>query len=266
LELVTAFGIAFIAQLVTVLAVMAAERVWPAKPQQSGKSRNIGIGMIVLGTELLAGSWLAPLTTFAINAAGGGIIVLPAHGWWLAASVVIYFVAMDFGEYFFHRAQHALPFMWAMHSLHHSDPSFGTTTTVRHFWLESWIKMMTIWLAVGILFKAPPAALAIYSAIGFYNFLTHANLRINFGPLSWLLNSSAYHRLHHSAREEHFDKNFAALLPVFDVLSGVYVRPAKDEWPDTGLNNGAKPDTVWEAVIWPLRDRIARPACAAPDR
>ncbi|HWD49714.1 MAG TPA: sterol desaturase family protein, partial [Rhizomicrobium sp.] len=175
-------------------------------------------------------------------------------------SVAIYLFAMDLGEYLFHRAQHAFPFMWAMHSLHHSDPSFGTSTTIRHFWLESWIKSVTIWLAVGVLFKAPPLVLAIYSILSFYNFLTHANLRMNFGPLSWLLNSSAYHRLHHSAQVEHFDKNFAALLPVFDLLSGVYVRPRKGEWPETGLNTGAKPDTVWDAILWPLRSRAVQSA------
>lgn len=260
MNLVVTFGLVLVAQLVTLAAVMTLERFWPAKPQQRGRARNLGIGMVVLVTELLAGSWLAPLTTLAINSAGGGVFALPVHGWWLILSVAIYLFAMDLGEYLFHRAQHAFPFMWAMHSLHHSDPSFGTSTTIRHFWLESWIKSVTIWLAVGVLFKAPPLVLAIYSILSFYNFLTHANLRMNFGPLSWLLNSSAYHRLHHSAQVEHFDKNFAALLPVFDLLSGVYVRPRKGEWPETGLNTGAKPDTVWDAILWPLRSRAVQSA------
>lgn len=260
MNLVVTFGLVLVAQLVTLAAVMTLEHFWPAKPQQRGRARNLGIGMIVLVTELLAGSWLAPLTTLAINSAGGGVFALPVHGWWIVLSVAIYLFATDLGEYLFHRAQHAFPFMWAMHSLHHSDTSFGTSTTIRHFWLESWIKTVTIWLAVGVLFKTPPLVLAIYSVLSFYNFLTHANLRLNFGALSWLLNSSAYHRLHHSAQKEHFDKNFAALLPIFDLLSGVYVRPSKGEWPETGLNTGAKPETVWDAIVWPLRNRFAQSA------
>ena len=253
MNIVATFGLMFLVQLAIVLAVRGAERFWPAKPAQTGRALNLGIGMLVLMTELLAGAWLAPLTTLAVNAAGGGIVVLPARGWGLIASVAVYLVAMDLGEYLFHRAQHAFAFMWAMHSLHHSDPSFGATTTIRHFWLESWIKTVTIWLAVGVLLKTPPSVLGIYSVLSFYNFLTHANLRLNFGRASWLLNSPAYHRLHHSASPEHFDKNFAALLPIFDVLSGVYVRPRRGEYPDTGLNTGAKPLTIADAILWPLR-------------
>jgi hypothetical protein len=172
----------------------------PAGPRHpAGRRRNLGIGAIGLATLSLAGAWLAPLSTWAVNAAGGGIFVLPSSGWGLAAGIAIYVCAMDLGEYLFHRAQHALPWMWAMHSLHHSDPHFNSTTTVRHFWLDSWMKGATIWLAVGVLFKASSVVLGAYGVLSYYNFLAHADVRLSFKGASWMLNSPAYHRLHHSA-------------------------------------------------------------------
>src|SRR4051794_23434610 len=54
---------------------------------------------------------LGGLTPLAVNAAGGGLIVLPAEGWALVVGIAVYVVAMDLGEYVFHRAQHAVPWL-----------------------------------------------------------------------------------------------------------------------------------------------------------
>lgn len=169
---------------------------------------------------------LGGLTTFAVNAVGGGIIALPSSGWGLLIGIIAYVVVMDLGEYLFHRAQHAIPWMWAMHSLHHSDTVYDSTTTVRHFWLDPLLKTVTIWLAVGLLFKASPVILVVYALLGYYNFLTHSNVKLGFGKAWWVWNSPQYHRIHHSASSEHFDVNFAALLPIFDLIAGSYYRPS----------------------------------------
>jgi sterol desaturase/sphingolipid hydroxylase (fatty acid hydroxylase superfamily) len=199
---------------------------------------------------------LGAVVTTLVNRAGGGLIVLPSHGWGLLAGVAAYLVAMDFGEFAFHRAQHRLPWLWDWHSLHHSDTSYDATTTVRHFWLDPFLKSVTVWLAVGLLFKAPAPIPLIYGLLTFYNHVIHSNTRLDFGRWSWLLNAPGYHRLHHSASPEHFDVNFAALLPVFDVLSGTY-RPARPgERPPTGLDTGERPMTAAEVAMWPVRARL----------
>jgi sterol desaturase/sphingolipid hydroxylase (fatty acid hydroxylase superfamily) len=36
--------------------------------------------------------------------------------------------------------------------------------------------------------------------------------------LWWLLTSPQYHRIHHSLKPAHFDKNFAAWFPLWDIL------------------------------------------------
>jgi sterol desaturase/sphingolipid hydroxylase (fatty acid hydroxylase superfamily) len=72
---------------------------------------------------------------------------------------------------------------------------------------------------------------------------------LNFGKLSWLLNSPAYHRRHHSSLPEHFNSNYAALLPIWDVLAGSYRRP--DSMPPTGL--AGAPSNIAQAMLWPIR-------------
>ena len=247
------------------LVVMAlvrhtAERLWPAHLK---RERLHGVALAVWAAlflgQALAIPLLGGLTTLAVNAAGGGLIHLPDRGlgWWVGLAA--YFVAMDLGEYLFHRAQHAIPVLWTMHSLHHSDRAFDSATAARHFWLEPALKTLTIWLAVSLLFRTPASVLAVYVAANFYQYVVHSNTRLDFGRWSWALNSPGYHRLHHSQAEEHFDVNFAAFLPIFDVLSGTYRPLRRGERVQTGLDTGDEPRSVGEALFWPVRSLLRRP-------
>jgi sterol desaturase/sphingolipid hydroxylase (fatty acid hydroxylase superfamily) len=237
-------------------AVGALERRYPAAAAggRADRAQNLKVWMTSLAAQIVLSPALGGFTTLAVNAAGGGFFQLPASGLGLIMGILAYFLAMDFGEYLFHRAQHAIPALWEMHSLHHSDPDFDATTTVRHFWLDPALKTVTIWLAVGLLFKAAPAIVIAYMALTFYNFVSHANVRLGFGRASWLWNSPQYHRLHHAAAAEYHDCNYAALLPIFDVLFGAYRRPQPGEFPATGLDDGAAPESYPETVAWPLRN------------
>ena len=47
--------------------------------------------------------------------------LLPWLGDNVLASFLVYFVLYDFAAYWLHRAQHAIPWWWALHSLHHSQ-------------------------------------------------------------------------------------------------------------------------------------------------
>jgi sterol desaturase/sphingolipid hydroxylase (fatty acid hydroxylase superfamily) len=251
----------FAAALAAPLLIMAlvgatAERLWPAAPRRERGRRGVNLaawGALTFG-QGSAGLALGGVTTLVVNAMGGGLIVLPTHGWSWALGLIAYFIAMDLGEYAFHRAQHAIPALWAMHALHHSDRDFDTTTTTRHFWLEPALKMASIWLGVGLLLKTPPSVVAIYVTASYWHFMVHSNCRLDLGRLSWMVNGPAYHRLHHSRLPEHFDVNFASLFPIFDVVCGSYRPPRRGERViPTGLDTGEAPETALQVVAWPVR-------------
>jgi sterol desaturase/sphingolipid hydroxylase (fatty acid hydroxylase superfamily) len=256
--------VALLISVVFILAGALVERRWPAR---AGPGRSLAFNLLYYAPASMIQSLAAPLagglTTMAVNGLGGGLIALPAAGWGLLFGVLVYFVAMDLGEYLFHRAQHAIPWLWSMHSLHHSDPDFNISTTIRHFWLDIVIKTLTIYLAVGLLFKSPTPIPLIYSILTFYNYFAHMNVKVGFGRWAVVLNSPQYHRLHHSRLIEHRDVNFAALLPIFDWISGAYRAPKPGEYPETGLDEGA-PASVWRALIWPLSPWIGPSRAKAP--
>src|SRR5437870_2284810 len=134
------------AQIALIVFGFGIERLRPAHPQ--------GIGCVRLNIAYMAALRLiyavlyplsVGLTTMMVNALGGGLIELPASGAGLAIAFPCYALAMDGGEYLFHRAQHRIPLLWAMHSLHHSDPAVNTSTAPRHFWGEMPLKAVTIY-------------------------------------------------------------------------------------------------------------------------
>ena len=162
---------------------------------------------------------------------------------------------MDFSEYIFHRAQHAWPFLWAMHSLHHSDTSVNITTSTRHFWVEPAIRIIFVYPLVSVLLRPSAVIIGAYIVIGFWNFVVHMNVRLSFGRLWYVLNSPQYHRIHHAADVRYTDCNFAALFPVFDLVFGTYRRAAKDKYPTTGLDDVVGPSSPFGMITWPLLHR-----------
>jgi sterol desaturase/sphingolipid hydroxylase (fatty acid hydroxylase superfamily) len=224
--------------------------------------KSVRFNLAYMLVHMLAQTIIIPACSLAavvaVNAAGGGWIVPPAAGWMLLPAFLLYALVIDFFEYIFHRAQHCSPVMWAMHSFHHSDTALNASTTSRHYWAELGIKMMTIYLAAGMLFKTSALILGMYALLGFYNVFLHMNVRVGFGRWSMLMNSPQYHRIHHSALPEHFNCNFSALFPIFDLIFGTYRMPPKAEYPPTGLDSGEYPSGLIEAIFWPVSSRWHR--------
>jgi sterol desaturase/sphingolipid hydroxylase (fatty acid hydroxylase superfamily) len=204
--------------------------------------------------------WAINLAAWAINVGAGATVVALIDSWngpalidsrdlpaWAAVPLSI--LVFDLMEYLYHRVQHRIPVLWAMHSLHHSDPEMSALTTQRHFWADAIFKTLTVWSLGAMLVTPSRTAVVIYGLLSLYNFFTHSRLPVNFGRCSWLLNAPAYHRRHHSRLPEHYDSNFAALFPLWDVLLGSYHRP--DGFPPTGLDR--RPRTAADLLLWPLR-------------
>ena len=222
--------------------------------------------LILLGLERLAGApetdWWRNLQAWALQfvtgealmpvmSRPGGFALLHGAKLPLLLACPIFLIARDLGEYLYHRAQHRVPLLWRMHSLHHSDPEMSVLTTQRHFWGDQFLKALTIWPLAAVLIEPTPLMVGVASLLGFWNFFTHARLKVDFGRWSWVINSPAYHRRHHSMLPEHYDSNFAALFPVFDVIFGSYHRP--DGFPPTGLPY--QPKSFADLALWPATDQ-----------
>ena len=177
------------------------------------------------------------------------------------AVFTLYFCILDFFQYWWHRAQHRFPILWDQHVVHHSDEALNVTTATRHHWTEFLFQAFAIALPLTMLFDITPASAGIVALIfGAWQFFVHLNVPLHLGPIAWLIAGPQVHRIHHSSLKEHRDKNFAAYLPIWDVLFGTYHHPKRKEFPPTGAD-GVKLETVWSLSVHPFRRwgwRLAR--------
>jgi sterol desaturase/sphingolipid hydroxylase (fatty acid hydroxylase superfamily) len=202
---------------------------------------------------LIDGSAIA-IPVMIINAFGGGIIHLSSDGWWYVPSFLFYLIVFDLYVYSVHVASHKVPFLWSMHSLHHSATAMSTTTGGRHFWGESVVGAVLFAPVMGLLLHVPDNIILPVTFINFFVGATsHFNVPVRFGKFAVIFNNPQWHRVHHSRLPQHRDKNFANFFPAFDLLFGTAWIPAADEFPDAGLDTGDKPRTVFEGMIWPVR-------------
>lgn len=231
------------------------ERAWPIEADQPRSEIAIDYRLAALNYAANAGLSLIPGLFAGIG--GIGLVRLGAEGWRFVPSLLIYVLTLDLMLYWFHRAQHQIPLLWAMHSLHHSSETLTVSTGARHFWLEGTLKRVFLFPLVAWIF-AVPAAVPTAAALLYLlvDSCAHLNVRANLGRFSLCVNNPQYHRIHHSARQMHANRNFADLLPAWDLVFGTAWRPSADDWPATGLVTLEKPSGIIDGFLWPLRRRL----------
>lgn len=138
-------------------------------------------------------------------------------------TIVLTFLAAEFAYYWYHRLSHTIPFLWAIHHTHHSSPWMNLTTAVRLNWLGNFVS--PIFFLPFILIGFSPELMIASLALGlFYQFFLHTEV---IGKLGWFegkfLNTPSAHRVHHGSNEEYIDKNYGAVLIIWDRLFGTYV-------------------------------------------
>ena len=218
--------------------------------------------------SLLLPGLLGPLVMLPVSAAivgaagGGGFIRLPMEGGWYFVSLIAFVLIVDFYGYWQHRLEHSVPFLWAMHSFHHSTNAVTLVTGARHYWFEKFI-IGTFFPILPILFYIPTDMAFIIGIINFLpNGCSHLNVRFRMGRAITWINSPQWHRIHHSMQPEHFNKNFSGGLPLWDIIFGTAYIPGPDEYPETGLVPSEHVDII-DSIIWPfrhLRSRAVRSA------
>jgi sterol desaturase/sphingolipid hydroxylase (fatty acid hydroxylase superfamily) len=158
----------------------------------------------------------------------------------------------DFFFYWIHRFQHE-SLLWQEHKLHHMDEQL--CAFYRESWLETLIQGPLATIPLAILFKLNPSQGAITGAMfTAWVVLLHTNIRLHLGPVAVLFNGPQGHRIHHSRLREHYDQNFAAFFPIWDVLFGTYHYPQRDEYPLTGVHGEKEVQTLLEAATLPFRE------------
>jgi sterol desaturase/sphingolipid hydroxylase (fatty acid hydroxylase superfamily) len=210
--------------LVFFAAIFILERLFPAaRPQVKA-----ALGRMIDQLRRLAKN----LAFAGINAVASPLIVIPvsaaaAHwslNWrpaWFAGGAVLVFdlVLLDMWIYWWHRANHRLPFLWRFHEVHHLDQFLDSTSAVRFHVGEVVLSALT---RAGIIFllAVPVTSVVVFELLLLLaTVFHHSNLRLPSGferLLSAVIVTPSIHWVHHHARRRDTDSNYSTILSAWD--------------------------------------------------
>lgn len=225
--------------LLLVLTLILAEALWRTRIAKRGYDG--GAALASLGVA--AGNMLLkPLTGGVIAAALMGVygltpLRLPLDDWrvWAAA-----FIGVEFSYYWFHRWSHEVRWLWASHAVHHTPNEFTLPAAVRLGWTNLFSGGWLVFAPLVLLGFHPAMIGALLAANLAYQFFLHTEAVGRLGPLEWVLNAPAHHRVHHASNPAYLDKNYGGVVIVFDRLFGTFAEARADEPPRYGLVHSLK--------------------------
>jgi sterol desaturase/sphingolipid hydroxylase (fatty acid hydroxylase superfamily) len=153
------------------------------------------------------------------------------------AVCIILFLLSDLIHYAIHYLEHKSRFFWAIHSVHHSSDSYNFSVALRTANANCLYKFFYEAPLVLFGFDAFQVVM-IHNGILLLAFFQHTELIKKLGWLECFLNTPSHHRVHHASNEKYIDKNFGAILIIWDRLFGTF--QVEDEKPVYGLTKPIK--------------------------
>ncbi len=212
----------------SVLVAMAAwELIAPRRaPTLSRSQRWPGnLGILFVNAMLLRILFPGVAVGFAllVEARGWGLLSLAPLPSWL--TFVIALLLLDLVVYLQHVVFHAVPVLWRLHRVHHTDLDVDVTTGVRFHPAEILLSMLIKYAAIAAL--GPPVLAVLVSEVllNATSMFNHGNVRIPVAldrVLRCVVVTPDMHRVHHSIVRNETNSNFGFNFPWWDRWFGTY--------------------------------------------
>ena len=215
------------------ITMMAAEAIFPRKTRIMGRAHRWLSNLLLIIIDGLFVRLVFPIVAVGIAALcfenGWGLLNLTDWRLWLEITLAI--IVLDMMIYWQHVATHHIPFLWALHKVHHADRDIDVTTGSRFHPIEIGLSLI-YQMGLVILLGAPVLAVIIFEIIlngcAMFN---HSNVKL---PLRFdrimrrFIVTPDMHRVHHSTVISETNSNYGFSLSLWDRLFGSYIdQPSK---------------------------------------
>ena len=213
------------------LAIFTLMALWelaaPRRTPRFSRAKRWPHNLALLCVDVAVLRIVAPGAAIAVAVAG------ETHGWgilnaahlspWLAVPLAVLF--LDLAIYFQHVTLHAVPVLWRLHRVHHTDLDFDVTTGTRFHPVEILLSTGFKCAAVAAVGAPAFAVLAFEMLLNATAVFNHSNARMPATldrALRWLVVTPDMHRVHHSVLHNESSSNFGFNSPWWDRLFGTY--------------------------------------------
>ena len=229
--------------------------------------RNLSLGALSLAVmTLLQAPLLEPVATWIV---AEDIGLLQNVQWPRWVEITLAVVLLDYTLWWWHWANHRVPFLWRFHLAHHVDRDMDASTALRFHFGELGLSI-PIRAAQMTVIGVEPAALWLWQTILFASILFHhSNVRLPLRferMLVWLFVTPRMHGIHHSQREDETNSNWSSLFTVWDLLHRTFRFDVPDERVQIGIPAYDRADDVTFARVLTLPFRRQRDDFAGSPR
>ncbi len=223
--------------------VFLTESRWPARLWEIARWRRWAVHMAVsiVNTVLTRLLVAAPLVVL--------ILMAREKGWGLASwlglkgigEILATLVVFDLFDYWWHRFNHTIPFLWRFHRYHHLDTHVDVTTAIRFHPGELFLSygVKSVWILVW-----GPTVWAFFlfeAAITAYSMFHHANFDFPDGveaKLRWVHMTPRLHASHHTVSLRMRNGHYSTIFLLWDRIFGTFREPDRGEMKTLGLKEG----------------------------
>ena len=196
------------------------ERALPLRRARAPLLPRLAVNIAISATAFATAAVLVqPLATATFGYADLGLV--PTIGLSGGAEIAASFLLLDLTFYYWHVANHRIPFLWRFHNVHHIDPDLDVSTAFRFHFIE--VALSAGFRAAQVLLIGPSiAAYATYEAVFLvWTLFHHSNVRLPPAlerALNLLLVTPRMHGIHHSDIREENLSNFSVVFSGWDRL------------------------------------------------
>lgn len=219
------------------------EGIVQARPWHDSRARRLSLHVLMaaLNSALLRLTVAGPLLYLSDYVSRHGWGLAPALGLSGLPEILLTVLVLDIGDYWWHRANHRVRFLWRFHQVHHVDTHVDVTTSLRFHPGELLISglVKASWI---VLWGPSALAFAIFEAMVTLSSQYHHS-NIDFGDrvekIVRIFNvTPRMHTSHHSAETHSLDANFSTIFSFWDRVFGTYVTPTPEHLRLQGLPYG----------------------------
>ncbi|SHI71655.1 sterol desaturase family protein [Algibacter luteus] len=134
-----------------------------------------------------------------INVTAKSLAIMDISEWAPWLQLLVFFIILDFVQWFTHVLLHKYGFLWKFHKVHHSVKEMGFAAHLRYHWMENVLykplKTFGVMIIGGF---EPEQAYIIHFITIAIGHLNHSNIKITWGPLKYIFNNPVMHLYHHA--------------------------------------------------------------------
>ena len=158
-------------------------------------------------------------------------------------------------EYWRHRLEHSVAWLWPMHALHHDVDRLNVIKSSRGHFLDMFFRNFVVFAPLALVGTPGPVMLAYAATVTLFGPVGHANVALPVPSfMHRILMTPQVHRIHHARPLDLSCSNYANVFPFWDLLFGTFVHPDQAGRFEYGVEESTQPDDFLGQLLAPWSD------------